>query len=84
MKISFNTDKMIVEADEQTIKELIAINSQWPHIIVEYLNMFIENRSRHLERIEVTMEIRARKEKKLEQLREFNTKMLEKEIEEGR
>ena len=60
MKVSFTTNKLMIEDDETTIIKLKRINQHWPKLIEEYLNMIIRNRERQLERIEVTNEIRAR------------------------
>lgn len=65
MIISFSNNSIIVELNAEQAASLQQINETWPKLIEEYLNMLIKNRSRQLERIEVTTEIRNRKELKL-------------------
>jgi len=64
MRILFESNKLIIEDDETTISRLERIHQNWPKLIEEYIHMIIRNRERQLDRIEVTNELRIRKEKK--------------------
>jgi hypothetical protein len=60
MKVTFDTNKLVIEDDDITIDKLKRINQHWPKLLEEYIGMIIRNRERQLERIIVTNEIRER------------------------
>lgn len=67
MKINLNNNILTIELDNNQAVIMSAIHENWPHLIEEYMNMIIKNRERHLERIEVTREIQARKNQKIKE-----------------
>lgn len=61
MRVSILNNTLSVELDAGQAIAMKKIHETWPNLIQEYLEMIIKNRSRQLERIEVTQELQSRK-----------------------